>query len=173
MALSRFGRSASSVSILLSVGQMLLGCGFLFGEPNPPSSPGAQPKAPPSDCEAPCELHLRVKTSEATNGGGAVQVLVRETTAVDFPRESYQDLVASLSMPSDPRTRLWQAIAPGQSADHVVSYPATGELAVYFLFFRPGERWRYLLLGRDVRRLEVRLGLNGIETIHPTKRRRP
>ncbi len=118
-------------------------------------------------------LTIRLQSTPATNGGGALHVLVRRTTRVDYPRLAYEDIVASLSQKSDPSTLAWEVLRPGTTPEYQVRLPEEGALGVYFLFSHPGPRWRHLLADEQAGSVTYRLGADSIEAIEVTAQAGP
>lgn len=123
---------------------------------------GSEPSAEPP---APAMMRIHLVSTGATNGGGALHVLVRKTTAVDYPRQGYADIVATLSQPSDPSAVLWKVVLPDTSSEYQVPFPQGEALGVYFLFSRPGPNWSHLIGDAQAGPVTFRLGRDGILSV--------
>ena len=108
------------------------------------------------------EVRLNIQTSANSNNGTALQVLVRETNKVDYPRSNYQEVANSLLAEADPKALDWFVVLPGQNRVETVKRPKQGALAVYFLFTNPGRRWRYLLDNQSAQQIEFLIGRDQI-----------
>lgn len=108
------------------------------------SSSPVTPVAPP----ATRSVELCLITSPKLNGGGVLHVVARKTSAIDFEKVSYEEIVATLSQP-DPETLQWFQLLPGQSNTLSLQL-ASGRSAatfddgvgIYFLFADRGEPWK-------------------------------
>ena len=106
-----------------------------------------------------------VTTSEQTNEGGVIQVVVRKTREPDYRRVEYQNIVQTLELDSDPDTLVWKPLLAGSRVSFDVPRPGPDEaLAVYFLFLDPGPDWKQLITS-DVDRIEYRLGKNRVDDV--------
>lgn len=104
-------------------------------------------------------LRVRIETTGDANRGTALHVLVRETSKTDYPRVDYEDVTSTLLAESDPKTLDWLVVLPGQQREVVLQHAKGTNIAVYFLFTEPGQRWKELvedharevnfLIGRD------------------------
>jgi hypothetical protein len=106
-----------------------------------------------------------VSTSEQTNKGGVIQVVVRKTRESDYRRVEYQDIVQTLELDSDPDTLVWKPLLAGSRVSFDVPRPGPDEaLGVYFLFLDPGPDWKQLITS-DVDQIEYRLGKDGVDDV--------
>lgn len=80
------------------------------------------------------------------NGGNLFYLLVRSVNEKQFMTESYQDVASkAFADPPDPTVLGVFSVVPGKEQEYTVSQPATGSVALHFLFTQPGPQWKKLL----------------------------
>ncbi|MGZ4953760.1 MAG: hypothetical protein ACXV8Q_01495 [Methylobacter sp.] len=99
----------------------------------------SDPKPPPS-------LVFDVKADSQANNGGLFYFIVASVNEKQFMLESYQNVASkAFSSPPDPSALGIFSIVPGTKQQCVVSQPAQGTVALFFLFTQPGSQWKKLL----------------------------
>lgn len=99
----------------------------------------SEPTPPPT-------LIFDVTTNSNANAGGLFYFVVRSANEKQFMLETYQG-VASKAFADQPDTNSSGvfSIVPGTQQECVVSLPAQGTVALYFLLTQPGSQWKKLL----------------------------
>lgn len=132
------------------------------------SASKASAQLPPQS--PPRSLELCLVSGASLNGGGVVHVVVRKTSAVDFDKVSYEDIVATLSQP-DPETLHWVQVLPDRATALSVARAAHNDtwatreaesVGIYFLFAKREGPWK-ARIGPEVPFTSFVLGSNGIE----------
>lgn len=115
------------------------------------SASTSEPRVVPTSTHRSLELCL--VSGPSINGGSVLQVVVRRTSAVDFEKVTYDDVVATLSQ-ADPETLQWFQILPSQMTARSIDLGSQeeaegtgdgGSVAVYFLFTEREEPWKALI----------------------------
>jgi hypothetical protein len=116
--------------------------------------------------------HLYVKSTNATNDGGTLYMMVRsvdgKTTTVS---EQYQDAASKLfADPPDPTVVVGQPIFPGNPVSVTLNEPDTKQVVLYFFYTKPLTNWRVPLPRPLPSEIYVDLGPNQIEHVQVRKR---
>ena len=111
-----------------------------------------------------------VKSTDQTNDGNTLYMMVRATDGRGVATESYQDAAVKLfSDPPDTSVITNQPIFPGNTT--TVTIPETDkDVAVYFFFTNPTGTWRVPLRQPLPAEVYVELGQHQIERIQIRKR---
>lgn len=88
-------------------------------------------------------VNVRIESTEKTNGGLPFYVVFRTVEGAAFVTESY-DAVAKkvFANPKDQSVLRAEVVYPGVEREIAVEKPVALPLGVYFLFTKPGERWK-------------------------------
>jgi hypothetical protein len=97
------------------------------------------------------------ETDARSNGCAALHVLVREVKRTDYPRVEYEDAARWLRDGSDDKTLEWLVLMPGEECEREIRRPAGRDVAVFFMFASPSEKWKWLITSekKDMIRLAV------------------
>lgn len=115
-------------------------------------------------------LDLCFVSGDLLNGGGVLHVVVRQTSAVDFEKVTYEDIVTTLSQ-RDSETLDWTQILPARATVRSVNLESLeeggvpskdGSVGVYFLFANREEPWK-ALVDAETDSVSFTLGSNRIE----------
>src|SRR5438477_8807040 len=90
------------------------------------------------------KLTLRVRASPDANAGQPFYMVVRSTEQAAYVTESYESVAAKVfATPADPSVMRAIVIHPGQTKKLTFDKPEQAQaLGIYFLFTKPGERWK-------------------------------
>lgn len=116
-------------------------------------------------------IKIGVESNTRTNGGRPFYAIVRSVEAKTFISENYK-LVADrvFSHPADPSILSTQLIIPGRSMHVEVTKPERADLALYFFFTTPGDKWRVPFHQPMPAEVVVELGSNQIKRVKVRKR---
>lgn len=99
-----------------------------------------------SDPAPPPSLIFNVTANAQTNNGGLFYFVVRSVNEKQFMLETYQDVAGKAFADSSDANSIGSfSIVPGAKQECVVSPPAQGTVALYFLWTQPGSQWKKLL----------------------------
>lgn len=99
-----------------------------------------------SDPKPPPPLAFEVTANTQVNKGGLFYIVVRSVNEKQFMLDSYQDVAGkAFSDPPDPNRLGVFSIVPGTKQECLVSPPAQGTIALYFLLTEPASQWKKLL----------------------------
>jgi hypothetical protein len=111
------------------------------------------------------KVAVRVDCDPAANGGAPFYVVVRAVEQGTFVTESYEAVASKVfATPTDPALLKAEVVHPGAAIEVVVEKPKDTGIGVYFLYTKPGERWK---TGRVVPlpdAIDISLGANQIES---------
>lgn len=112
-----------------------------------------------------------VKSTDQTNNGNTLYMMVRSTDSRGVATESYQDAAAKLfADPPDPSVIATQPIFPGNTATVTIPETEEKDVAIYFFFTNPGPSWRVPLRQPLPAEVYVELGQNQIDRVQIRKR---
>ena len=112
-----------------------------------------------------------VKSTEQTNGGSTLYVVLRNVDAKVAASDRYQDIVAKVFVdPPDATLVASQPIFPGNTITLTVKEGEVKDLDVCFLFTNPGPTWRVPIHGPLPSEVYVELGENQIARVQIRKR---
>jgi len=115
---------------------------------------------------------IYVKSTDATNNGNTLYMMVRSVDGRAMGSESYQDSVAKLfADPPDASVVATQPIFPGNTATITLDDNSGGkDVAIYFFFTSPGPSWRVPLRKPLPAEVYIDLGQHQIERVQIRKR---
>ncbi len=130
---------------------LLLGCATLFG------------------CSTTTRLY--VKSTQQTNDGNTLYMMVRNVDGKTAVNEQYQDIAAKLfADPPDPSVIVGQPVFPGNTVNLTLSDSDTKQVVLYFFYTKPLTNWRVPLPRPLPAEIYVDLGPNQIEHVQIRKR---
>jgi len=98
------------------------------------------------DPKPPPPLAFEVSADTQVNHGALFYLVVRNVNEKQFMLDSYQDVAGkAFSDPPDPNGLGVFSIVPGTRQECLVSPPAQGMIALYFLLTQPASQWKKLL----------------------------
>jgi predicted small lipoprotein YifL len=126
------------------------------------------PAAAPPDAkpDAKIDIELTVQSTEKTNDGRPLHVVVRAVDRETWAADSYAS-IADLVSRKDASVLATFVVFPGHQAEATLQVSARNPIAVYFLFTRPGKPWRKLVDAPLARRIELRLASASIQEGEP------
>lgn len=111
------------------------------------------------------KVAVRVDCDPAANGGAPFYVVVRAVEQGAFVTESYEAVASKVfATPADPALLKAEVVHPGASMTVVVEKPKDTGLGVYFLYTRPGERWKTGRVAPLPDSIDITIGANQIES---------
>ena len=112
-----------------------------------------------------------VKSTDQTNDGNTLYMMVRSVEKKTVITESYQDAAAKLfSDPPDPSIVASQPIFPGNTVSLNVDNADTKDLVIYFFFTQYGPNWKVPLHKPLPAEIYVDLGQHEVERVQVRKR---
>jgi hypothetical protein len=87
-------------------------------------------------------LRIQVQSSEKTNKGQVLYMMVRSTTDEKLIAEDYDTASERVFSTGDESVKKVQAIVPGKSVTLTLPRPTQEKLALYFFFTEPGTNWK-------------------------------
>jgi len=105
---------------------------------------------------------ITLRSTEDTNGGRPLQVLVRSVQAESYRSETYGDL-AQLIIKPDPTVLRVVTLEPSQKRRLWIAAPSDQPVALYFLFSATTGSWKMLLPPPLPWSVSVPLGRNGVQ----------
>lgn len=126
-----------------------------------PAALGATAQVPVAGCAA----TVRVDSAPDTNGGQPFYMVVRSVEPAQFATEGY-DVIAQkvFATPSDPTILATEVIYPGVARKVTLEKPGALPVSVYFLFTRPGDRWKTTRPQPLPSSIDIELGPNQIKS---------
>ena len=114
---------------------------------------------------------IYVKSTDRTNDGNTLYMMVRTLDGRNLSTESYQDAVGKLFTEApDPSVVTTQPLFPGNTATLKIEDPDAKDVAVYFFFTQPGNNWRVPLRKPLPAEVYIDLGQHQIERVQVRKR---
>jgi hypothetical protein len=114
---------------------------------------------------------IYVKSTDRTNDGNTLYMMVRTLDGRNISTESYQDAVAKLFTDApDPSVVTSQPLFPGNTVTVKIDDPDAKDVAVYFFFTQPGNNWRVPLRKPLPAEVYIDLGQHQIERVQVRKR---
>ncbi len=111
-----------------------------------------------------------VKSSDKTNDGKTLYMIVRGVDAKGIANERYQEIAAKVfSDPPDPTIVANQPIFPGNTVSFTVKEDNVKDIVIYFLYTNPGQNWRLPLRSPLPSEVYIDLGDNQIERVQMRK----
>lgn len=123
---------------------------------------GSKSRPPAAAPDAKIEIELTVQSTEKTNDGRPLHVVVRAVDRETWAADSYAS-IADLVSRKDASVLTTFVVFPGHLAEATLQVSAKDPIAVYFLFTRPGRPWRKLVDAPLARRIELRLASASIQ----------
>ena len=88
-------------------------------------------------------VRLRVQSTSQTNAGLPFYVVVRSADSGEFLTQSYDGIAASVfATPKDKSLLHAEVVYPGMEKEIEIAKPEAQPLGIYFMFTKPGERWK-------------------------------
>jgi hypothetical protein len=89
------------------------------------------------------KLKIEVNSTIETNEGRPFYAVVRQVEQATYVTDGYDIVAAKVFVnPPDPSVLRSEVVYPGKTLELTVPKSETAPIAVYFLFSRPGERWK-------------------------------
>jgi len=112
-----------------------------------------------------------VKSSQRTNEGNTLYMMVRDATGKPIVSESYQEVAAKLfTDPPDPSVIRTEPIFPGNTVSFTIEESDEKDLFLYFFYTDPGENWRLPLRKPLPSEVFIDLGQYQIERVQVRRR---
>lgn len=114
---------------------------------------------------------IYVKSSQQTNDGNTLYMMVRSVEGKAIASEQYQDIAAKLfADPPDPTVIVGQPVFPGNTATVVLDDMETKQVVLYFFYTKPQTNWRVPLPRPLPAEVYVDLGQHQVERVQVRKR---
>lgn len=116
---------------------------------------------------------IYVKSTDQTNDGNSLYMMVRSTDSRGVATESYQDAASKLfANPQDESVIATQPIIPGNPVTVTIPESEQKDVAIYFFFTQPaqGPSWRVPLRQPLPAEVYIELGNHSIERVQIRKR---
>ena len=115
--------------------------------------------------------HVFVKSTQKTNGGNTLYMMVRNVEGKTSVNEQYQEMAAKLfAEPADRSVIVAQPIFPGNTVDVTISEADVTQVVLYFFFSQPLSNWRVPLPKPLPAEGYIDLGENEIDRVQIRKR---
>jgi len=114
-------------------------------------------------------ITFQIRTTESTNRGNPVHVVIKETSAIDFWIDGYPEISKLLwtEKEEDPSCHFKDSVIPGKTAKIRIEKVAKDKsLGIYFLFTNPKESWKYLIPDPQSQNVKISLGEDECEAIN-------
>jgi hypothetical protein len=112
-----------------------------------------------------------VKSTQQTNDGNTLYMMVRNVDGKTVVNEQYQDVAAKLfADPPDQSVVVGQPLFPGNPATVTISESDAKQVVVYFFFTKPLTNWRVPLPRPLPAEVYIDLGAHQIERVQVRKR---
>lgn len=116
-------------------------------------------------------MRIQVRSDNDTNAGRPLYMLVRSVDSRTLVSESYKDASDLVfTTPRDATIQHLQAVLPGQDVNVTLPTPEESDLALYFFFTRPGEKWRVPLPRPIPSDIVVELSSNQVKRVMVRRR---
>jgi hypothetical protein len=116
-------------------------------------------------------VRLEVQSSEKTNGGRPLYMMVRTVDSRALLSEDYASASALVfTYPPDKSVQKVQTVLPGKPLVLNLPRPEEAELAVYFFFTQPGDKWRVPLNQPIPSDVMVELGASNVKRVMVRKK---
>jgi predicted component of type VI protein secretion system len=106
------------------------------------------------------EVTFLIKTTQETNQGAPLYVVLRETNMAQFLIQDYHEIAAqSFWKEENQPGTVKMVLIPGST--NKITLPVPGKdksVGVYFLFTNPGESWKYILDKPKAEKVKILLG---------------
>jgi hypothetical protein len=130
------------------------------------SACGSKSRPPAAAPDAKTEIAIAVESTQKTNDGRPLHVVVRAVDRATWAADSYAS-IADLVSRKDESVQTTFVVFPGHEAEARLQVSTRKPIAVYFLFTQPGKPWRKLIDAPLARRIELRLASSSIEEQEP------
>ena len=115
--------------------------------------------------------HIYVQSTEKTNHGNTLYVVVRAVDGKTIGTESYGDVAANVfTDPMDKSVIRREPIFPGNTMTLTIDDPGSRDIVLYFFFTDPGQNWRVPLHQPIPAEVYVDLGEHQVERVQIRKR---
>lgn len=120
-------------------------------------------------CASTTRVH--VKSSQRTNDGNTLYMMVRDATGKPIVSESYQEVATKLfTDPPDESVMRVEPIFPGNTVSFVIEGSDSKDIFIYFFYTDPGDNWRLPLRKPLPAEVFIELGQYQIERVQVRKR---
>ena len=120
-------------------------------------------------CASTTRVH--VKSSQRTNEGNTLYMMVRDATGKPIVSESYNEVAAKLfTDPPDPSVVHVEPIFPGNTVSFSIEDADEKDIFIYFFYTDPGENWRLPLRKPLPAEVFIDLGQYQIERVQIRRR---
>lgn len=114
---------------------------------------------------------IYVKSTDRTNEGNTLYMMVRDASGKAIVTEGYQEVAAKLfTDPPDPAIIRTEPIFPGNTVSFTVEGDDEKDLFIYFFYTNPGDNWRVPLRKPLPAEVFIDLGQYQIERVQIRKR---
>jgi hypothetical protein len=88
-------------------------------------------------------VRLRVQSTAQTNAGLPFYVVVRSADSAEFLTQSYDGIASGVfATPKDKNLLHAEVVYPGVEKEIEIEKPQALPLGIYFMFSKPGDRWK-------------------------------
>jgi ABC-type Fe3+-hydroxamate transport system substrate-binding protein len=116
-------------------------------------------------------VRIEVQSNEKTNGGRPLYMMVRTVDSRALLSEDYAQASALVfTHPPDKSVQKVQTLLPGKPVTLNVPRPEESELALYFFFTQPGDKWRVPLNQPIPSDVVVELGGSNVKRVMVRKK---
>lgn len=116
-------------------------------------------------------VRIEVQSSEKTNGGRPLYMMVRMVDSRALLSEDYASASALVfTHPPDKSVQKVQTVLPGKPVVLNLPRPEESELALYFFFTQPGDKWRVPLSQPLPSDVMVELGGSNVKRVMVRKK---
>ena len=116
-------------------------------------------------------VRIEVQSSEKTNGGRPLYMMVRTVDSRALLSEDYASASALVfTHPPDKSVQKVQTVLPGKPVVLNLPRPEESELALYFFFTQPGDKWRVPLSQPLPSDVMVELGGSNVKRVMVRKK---
>ncbi len=113
------------------------------------------------------DVTVQIRTTNATNRGTPLYVVVKETTMSDFLMDDYHQIATQSFWKEDEDNYLLKKmVVPGRTDKFLIEATDNNSLGIYFIFTNPGECWKYFIDKPASKKVKVLLGKDEYEAIN-------
>ena len=111
-------------------------------------------------------VKITVETKRDTNSGRPLYAVVRSVDNRTYLAEDYASVSEKVfKYPPDQSILRSDVVIPGEAKSFMLKEPEEGDLALYFFFTTPGDKWSLSLARPLPTRVEVELGVSEINKV--------
>jgi hypothetical protein len=105
---------------------------------------------------------IQIKTKEMANHGTPFYVLIKPCSFTQFLKDDYYKIVEE-KLSDDSQFLSVSCLMPGDTKLLEVKTPEKEALAVYCIFTKPGDEWKYFIDAEGPRKIKILIGNSEIE----------